>query len=260
MILFDSLLIRIIAYITITSHDPKQIPKSVLNARLSYARPRLAAGPAFAHADSMLPAPGRISGSTWPFLSVPAVARKQIFSCWRLPQSMHEGDRQAAEKVQGLLGVPQTGSAAVSIVVATCCAGSLSTCFLIQIWLPYWMPEHGTPSRDLSVQSERVSQRCSRRLNADCQPVSPAVVNVVKISLSAYTRDSAEDCETTLWSIQFTPDDESFKELTATSTISTTGRRATHAPLCLARATGLRRGSIVDGTRSNDRHAALQAK
>jgi hypothetical protein len=90
--------------------------------------------------------------------------------------------------------------------------------------------------------------------------VSPAVVNVVKISLSAYTRDSAEDCETTLWSIQFTPDDESFKELTATSTISTTGRRATHAPLVLARATGLRRGSIVDGTRSNDRHAALQAK
>ena len=72
-----------------------------------------------------------------------------------------------------------------------------------------------------------------RGLSVRCLP-SPCVL------WSAFTRDGAKENAATMWSIHLTRDDESFKELKSTSTTLITGRRMTHAPFILARATALR--------------------
>lgn len=68
----------------------------------------------------------------------------------------------------------------------------------------------------------------------------PAIFSRTKICHSALTRDDAKENAATLWSIHLTRDDESFKELKTTSATLITGRRVTHAPFILARATALR--------------------
>ena len=87
----------------------------------------------------------------------------------------------------------------------------------------------------------------------------PAIFSRTKICHSALTRDDAKENAATLWSIHLTRDDESFKELKTTSATLITGRRVTHAPFILARATALRARLDHGKTRSNAGNTALQA-
>ena len=87
----------------------------------------------------------------------------------------------------------------------------------------------------------------------------PAIFSRTKICHSAFTRDDAKENAATMWSIHLTHDYESFKELKTTSTTLIKGRRVTHAPFILARATALRARLDHGKTRSNAGNAALQA-
>ena len=91
-------------------------------------------------------------------------------------------------------------------------------------------------------------------------PVHPDNFSRTKICHSAFNRDGAKENAAALWSIHLTRDDESFKELKTTSTTLIAGRRVTHAPFILTRATALRARLDHGKTRSNVENAALQAR
>ena len=113
------------------------------------------------------------------------------------------------------------------------------------------MSEHGTTPRNRFEVHESVDRSCPGLSQCPDERLRPGIFRITKICHSAFTRDRDEENAATLWSIHLTRDDESFKELKATSATLITGRRVTHAPFILARATALRARLDHGKTRSN---------
>ena len=121
------------------------------------------------------------------------------------------------------------------------------------------MSGHGTPPRNRFEVHESLRRGCPGLPQCPDGRLHPAMLSRTKKCHSAFTRDGAKENAAAVWSIHLTRDDESFKELKTTSTTLITGRRVTHAPLILARATALRARLDHGKTRSNAGNAALQA-